>query len=169
MPRSGTMAKAPPAMPEGLCTARGCRNGPAPWLARFHTSLRERDFSRRACRRENDPDPFRRRRKPGRGPGPFLEFPEDGGRGRKPPFYCLLLSAAPAIRLAAKRLRRRKFSAPRLPCAKGAVTRRARRPGVPSLVPPQGVGADTYDRRPKFRSEIWLAEATAHRPAPIPL
>ena len=41
-----------------------------------------------------------------------------------------------------------------------ATTRRARRPGVPSLVPPRGVGADAHDRRPKFRSEIWLAEAT---------
>ena len=41
-----------------------------------------------------------------------------------------------------------------------ANTRRARRPGVPSLVPPRGVGADAHDRRPKFRSEIWLAEAT---------
>ena len=42
-----------------------------------------------------------------------------------------------------------------------ATTRRARRPSVPSPVPrpPQGVGADAHDWRPKFRFGIWLAEA----------
>ena len=35
---------------------------------------------------KNDPASFRHsRRKPGRGPGPFLEFPEDGGRGTEAP------------------------------------------------------------------------------------
>ena len=52
-------------------------------------------FTRRSVRRifrhvhaaaKNDPASFRHsRRKPGRGPGPFLEFPEDGGRGTEAP------------------------------------------------------------------------------------
>ena len=48
------------------------------------------------------------RRKPGRG-HPFLDLsPGDGGR--RSPVGCLLLLEAPAVRLAAKRLRRRKDS-----------------------------------------------------------
>ena len=68
---------------------------------------------------KNDSASFRRhrRRKPGRGSGPFLDFSQDGratlrraprNGGRGSPVGCLLLLEVPAVRLAAERHCRRK-------------------------------------------------------------
>ena len=85
-------------------------------------------FARRSVRRifrhvraatKNDSASFRRhrRRKPGRGSGPFLDFSQDGratlrraprNGGRGSPVGCLLLLEVPAVRLAAERHCRRK-------------------------------------------------------------
>ena len=108
MPLGGTMAKGPPASPEGLCTPLWREEGPAPLgLGLLHTSLRERNLSS-----------FRRRRKPGRSIGPFPDFPRDAGRRTKVPGQLPTAIDPPAIRLAAKRLRRRRPLAPLRSAAK---------------------------------------------------
>ena len=96
-------------------------------------------FTRRSVRRifrhvhaaaKNDPTSFRRkRRKPGRGPGPFLEFPEDGGPHSAAFSYRWpLLSAWPPSGFGGE-LR------PKVVDETSLTPRRARRPGVPPPVP----------------------------------
>ena len=79
---------------------------------------------------KNDPASFRRsRRKPGRGPGPFLEFPEDGGPHSAAFSYRWpLLSAWPPSGFGGE-LR------PKVVDETSLTPRRARRPGVPPPVP----------------------------------
>ena len=79
---------------------------------------------------KNDPASFRRsRRKPGRGPGPFLEFPEDGGPHSAAFSYRWpLLSAWPPSGFGGE-LR------PKMVDETSLTPRRARRPGVPPPVP----------------------------------
>ena len=96
-----------------------------------------------------------------KGPGPFLEFPEDGGRGRRPPFYCLLLPVAPTIRLAAKRLRRRTPSRvvdevfPHPPVGHDD-------PGVPPPSPRRAI--TTQSRRQNYQAFPTLVPHKAKRP-----
>ena len=132
MPRGGTMAEAPPAQPEGPRTPLWRKKGPGPHRGRTL-------FTRRSVRRifrhvhaaaKNDPTSFRRkRRKPGRGPGPFLEFPEDGGPHSAAFSYRWpLLSAWPPSGFGGE-LR------PKVVDETSLTPRRARRPGVPPPVP----------------------------------
>ena len=161
------MAKAPPALPEGLCTALWRETGPAPWgWTRFTRCSVRGIFPAVRAAGKNDLGSFRRGRKPGRGFGPFLDFSGDGGRrtgvpGRLPASaesacYPPGRGAASAARGPLRRRDGRRGD------GRGRfAARRGRRTGVPGRLPastesacyPPGRGAASAARGPLRRRD----------------